>query len=154
MYVCYASVNIISIVFNIPRMSSQHRQHHQQIGFPHRGKSEDSIKGAGRLGRAAAPLGSPPMMIEKLGAKNLKSNGRMMIEKVMIQLGANIAKKVMIQWAKKIQHKKQRGGGGASVPLRQGRGKKSKQRGGWGGRQPPHDDRKSDDSIRGKKSKN
>ena len=28
------------------------------------------------------------MMIEKLGAKNLKSSGRMMIEKVMIQLGA------------------------------------------------------------------
>ena len=27
------------------------------------------------------------MMIEKLGAKNLKSRGRMMIEKVMIQLG-------------------------------------------------------------------
>ena len=28
------------------------------------------------------------MMIEKLRAKNLKSSGRMMIEKVMIQLGA------------------------------------------------------------------
>ena len=59
------------------------------------GKSEDSIKGAGGLGRAAAPLGgggSPSMMIEKLGAKNLKSNGRMMIEKVMIQLGAKSPK--------------------------------------------------------------
>ena len=28
------------------------------------------------------------MMIEQLGAKNLKSSGRMMIEKVMIQLEA------------------------------------------------------------------
>ena len=28
------------------------------------------------------------MMIEKLGAKSLKSSGRMMIEKVMIHLGA------------------------------------------------------------------
>ena len=35
MCVFYASVNIISIVLNIPRMSSQHPQHHQQIGFPH-----------------------------------------------------------------------------------------------------------------------
>ena len=29
------------------------------------------------------------MMIEKLGAKNLKRSGRMMIEKVMIQKGPN-----------------------------------------------------------------
>ena len=46
-------------------------------------------------GGAAAPLegaGSPPMMIEKLGAKNLKSSSRMMIEKVMIQLGAKSPK--------------------------------------------------------------
>ena len=50
--------------------------------FASHGKSEDSIKGAGGLGGAAAPLGgaAAPMMIEKLGAKNLKSNGRMMIE--------------------------------------------------------------------------
>ena len=32
------------------------------------------------------------MMIEKLGAKNLKSSGRMMIEEVMIQLGAKSPK--------------------------------------------------------------
>ena len=32
------------------------------------------------------------MMIEKLGAKNLKSSGRMMIEKVMIELGAKSPK--------------------------------------------------------------
>ena len=32
------------------------------------------------------------MMIEKLGAKNLRSNGRMMIEKLMIQLGAKKSK--------------------------------------------------------------
>ena len=38
----------------------------------------------GGWGGAAAP----PVMIEKLRAKNLKSSGRMMIEKVMIQLGA------------------------------------------------------------------
>ena len=31
------------------------------------------------------------MMIEKLRAKNLKSSGRMMIEKVMIQSGAKSA---------------------------------------------------------------
>ena len=36
-----------------------------------------SLKNSGGLGGAAAP----PMMIEKLGAKNLKSSGRMMIEK-------------------------------------------------------------------------
>ena len=47
------------------------------------------------------------MMIEKLRAKNLKSSGRMMIEKVMIQLGAKSPTNA-----------------------------------------PPHDDRKSDDSIR------
>ena len=45
------------------------------------------------------------MMIEQLGAKNLKGSGRTMIEKVMIQLG---------------QKKKTAGGGGASVPPRQG----------------------------------
>ena len=63
------------------------------------------------------------MMIEKLGAKNPKSSGRMMIEKVMIQLGANSSKIAggLGGW----------GGGGGS---------------------PSHDDRKSDDSIRGKKS--
>ena len=38
------------------------------------------LKARGGLGGAA-----PPMMIEKLGAKNLKRSGRMMIEKVMIQ---------------------------------------------------------------------
>ena len=55
------------------------------------------------------------MMIEKLRAKNLKSSGRMMIEKVMIQLGAKVQQIA--------------GGlGGAAAP--------------------PHDDRKSDDSIR------
>ena len=46
-------------------------------------------------GGGSPPLkggGSPPMMIEKLGAKNLRSNGRMMIEKVMIQLGAKSPK--------------------------------------------------------------
>ena len=32
------------------------------------------------------------MMIEQLGAKNLKSSGRMMIEKVMIQIGAKSPK--------------------------------------------------------------
>ena len=32
------------------------------------------------------------MMIEQLGAKNLKSSGRMMIEKVMIQTGAKSPK--------------------------------------------------------------
>ena len=32
------------------------------------------------------------MIIEQLGAKNLKSNGRMMIEKVMIQSGAKSLK--------------------------------------------------------------
>ena len=45
------------------------------------------------------------MMIEKLGAKNLKSNGRMMIEKVMIQLGAK---------SEKIAG--ELGGGGGSPP--------------------------------------
>ena len=32
------------------------------------------------------------MMIEQLGAKNLKSSGRMMIEKVMVQIGAKSPK--------------------------------------------------------------
>ena len=69
--------HIISIVFNIPRMSSQHRQYHQQIGFPHlMVKVRIQLKARGGGGGAAAP----PMMIEKLGAKNLKSNARMMIE--------------------------------------------------------------------------
>ena len=36
-------------------------------------------------------LGGPPP-IEKLGAKNLKSSGRMMIEKVMIQLVSKVHK--------------------------------------------------------------
>ena len=36
-----------------------------------------SLKNCGGVGGG----GSPPMMIEKLGAKNLKSSGRMMIEK-------------------------------------------------------------------------
>ena len=63
MYVFYASVNIISIVFNIPRMSSPHPQHHQQICFPHLfGKSEDSIKGAGGggLGGLGGGAAGPP----------------------------------------------------------------------------------------------
>ena len=46
------------------------------------------------------------MMIEKLGAKNLKSSGRMMIEKVMIQLGAKSPK----------NSGGVRGGGGAAAP--------------------------------------
>ena len=96
MYVFYASVNIISIVFNIPRMCSQHRQHHQQLGFPHlMVKVRIQLKAQGGWGERQSPLkggGSPPMMIEKLGAKNLRSNGRMMIEKVMIQLGAKSPK--------------------------------------------------------------
>ena len=33
------------------------------------------------------------MMIEKLGAKNLKSSCRMMIEKVMIQIGVHFNRK-------------------------------------------------------------
>ena len=94
------------LYFTLARQHHQHRfQHppHVQPTSPaspenwlpaSHGKSEDSIKGAGGVG-AAAPLeggGSPPMMIKKLGAKNPKSSGRMMIEKVMIQLGAKSPK--------------------------------------------------------------
>ena len=85
----------VTLVFNIPRMSSQHPQHHQLgflplrmlkrgVGPPHDGKSEDSSTGAipvkhlkrsGGVGAAAAPA----MMIEKvmiqLGPTSLKSSG-------------------------------------------------------------------------------
>ena len=62
------------------------------------------------------------MMIKKSGAKNLKSSGRMMLEKVMIQFGAKSPKIA--------------GGLGGVIQLK-----------------GADDDRKSDDSIRGKKSK-
>ena len=81
------------------------------------------------------------MMIEKLGAKNLRSNGRMMIEKVMIQLGA----------------KSPGGGGGAPAPpmmIEKVMIQLKRREGVGAGGSPPHDDRKSDDSIRGKSLKN
>ena len=73
------------------------------------------------------------MMIEQSGAKNLKSSGRMMIEKVMIQIraksetknsggvgggGSPPIEKVMIQLRQKNKYEK--AAGGSSVPLRQG----------------------------------
>ena len=76
-----------------------------------------SLQNSGGVGGAAAP----PMMIEQLGAKNLKSSGRMMIEKVMIQIGAKSPKNsgsppTMIKSddsirAKKICFKKKSSGG-------------------------------------------
>ena len=84
-------------------------------------KEDDSIRG--KKSKNSGGVGRPPMMIEQLGAKNLKSSGRMMIEKVMIQIGAKNQKiaaapptmieKVMIQEYKKAA-------GRSSVPLRQG----------------------------------
>ena len=40
-----------------------------------------SLKNCGGVGGGGSPPAAAPMMIEKLGAKNLKSSGRMMIEK-------------------------------------------------------------------------
>ena len=78
------------------------------------------------------------MMIEQLGAKNLKNSGRMMTEKVMIQLGP------------KIYLKKAAGGGGisASAPRPHGTSEGSNT-----GKLIPAD-RNSDDSITGKSLKN
>ena len=75
------------------------------------------------------------MMIEQLGAKNLKSSRRMMIEKVMIKIEQKVQKiagglggaaatptmieKVMIQLGQKAK-KNKKAAGGSSVPLRQG----------------------------------
>ena len=117
------------------------------------------------------------MMIEQLGAKNLKSSGRMMIEKVMIQIRAKCPKhsgggwggrqppptmieKVMIQLGPK-KYKKSSGRVISSSAARpHGASEDSitgklipvrhlKRSGGGGGGNSPNDAGKSDDSIKG-----
>ena len=66
-------------------------------------------------------------MIEQLGAKNLKSSGRMIIEKVMIQSGA-----------KSLKNSRGVGGGGSPAMMIEQLGAKNlKSSKIWGGRQPP-----------------
>ena len=104
-------------------MSSQHPQHHQQIGFPHHGKSEDSNTGKLIPVKHLKRGSSPPRRSDD--SKRAKTN----IKK---------AKKKQKQWG---------GGVSSSAARPHGTSEDSNT-----GKLIPVD-RKSDDSIRGKKSK-